>query len=157
MQKIDFVKLEFDDETQGRLFEFCRIHKLGLADCGDPSRLTSKDFKFHVTIMYSAVTSQLFREGEFRLHVPCILTPVSYDMFGPENDKLVVLIDPRKDLSDLFEHYGSTFGHVSDFTPFRPHLTIRGTSAGAKDRMSTLPLPDFALRANRLIHKVKTV
>ena len=154
MQKIDFAKLEFDDETEESLLAFCKAHRLGLADVDDQSLLKAKDFKFHVTVMYSKVTHPEFRDGEtdFLAHV---VQPVSYDMFGPDRDLLVLRLHADKVLTNLFDHYVSRYGHVSDFAPFNPHVTIRGSSASARDRLAALPLPDFELRATRLTHKVK--
>lgn len=154
MQKIDFAKLEFDDETQERLFAFCKAHRLGLADVDDQSHLKPKDFKFHITVMYSKVTNPEFMEGEtdFFSHV---VQPVSYDMFGPDLDLLVLRLEADEALTNLFDHYVSRYGHVSDFIPYKPHVTIRGSSAGARERLAALPLPDFELRATRLTHKVK--
>lgn len=145
----------FDKETEERLFEFCKTHRLGLASDGDHSRLKLKDFKFHVTIMYSKVTSPDFIEGEFALPAPHVVRPMSYDLFGPDLDLLVIRLVPDAVLSGLFEHSVTDYGHVSDFMPFRPHVTIRGSSADIRDRLSLLPLPDFDLRAERVVQKVK--
>lgn len=155
-QKIDFVKLEFDDRTTELLFDFCRIHRLGLANVDDQSSLSAADFRFHVTVMYSKVTSPKFPEGEFDVD-PLILQPDSFDMFGPNADILALKLHHDGALADLFDHYGNTYGHVSDFVPYRPHVSIRGSGVGMKDRILRLPLPDFDLRAHRLIHKVKAV
>jgi 2'-5' RNA ligase len=151
---IDFAKLELDEQTTELLFEFCRTHRLGLADVDDQSSLSAADFKFHVTVMYSKVTSPMFPEGE-RDFSPHVLQPEGFDLFGPENDILVLKLQCDDVLAGLFDHYRVTYGHVSDFMPFRPHITVRGGDAGLKDRIAAIPLPDFDLRASRLIHKVK--
>lgn len=150
LQMIDFVKLEFDDETEERLFEFCREHHLGLAD----SYQSPKDFKFHVTVMYSKATNPDFPEGE-RDFASQDLRPESFDMFGPENNLLALRVHRSEALLSLFDHYLSTYGHVSEFMPYRPHVTIRGCGADVAKRIKSFPLPDFDLRAVRLVHKVK--
>jgi 2'-5' RNA ligase len=151
---IDFAKLEFDDATEGLMFEFCKTHRLGLADLDDRSSLSPGDFKFHVTVMYSKVTNPMFPEGA-RDFVPHVLRPERFDMFGADNDILVLRLYRDDVLAALFDHYRETYGHVSEFMPYRPHVTIRGSGAGVKDRLQQLPLPDFDLRALRLVHKVK--
>ncbi len=147
---IDFSKLEFDDATEQRLFDFCRTHHLGLAD----SYLSPKDFKFHVTVMYSKVTNPDFPEGE-RDFAPQVLRAESFDLFGPDNNLLALRLHRSESLQTLFEHYQTTYGHVSEFMPYRPHITIRGCDLDVKKRIKSIPLPDFDLRAVRLIHKVK--
>lgn len=151
---IDYVRLEFDATTKGNLFQFCLEQRLGLADVGDQSPLTTDHFKFHVTIMYSKVTNSAFEEG-IRDFKPHILQPDAFDMFGPEKDHLVLRLHPDTVLTELHDYYRLTYGHVSDFSPFLPHLTIRGSDAKAKNRIDTLPLPNFELRAERLIHQIK--
>lgn len=147
---IDFAKLEFDDATEERLFEFCRTHHLGLAD----SYLSPKDFKFHVTVMYSKVTNPDFPEGD-RDFAPQDLRPECFDMFGPENTLLALRLQRSEALLSLFDHYLSTYGHVSEFMPYRPHVTIRGCSPDVAKRIRSIPLPGFDLRAVRLVHKCK--
>ncbi|TLX17074.1 hypothetical protein [Rhizobium sp. MHM7A] len=152
---IDYSRLEFDEQTTNNLFDFCLAHRLGLADIDDQSKLRVDEFKFHMTIMYSKVMSPLFREG-LQEFTPHILQPETFAMFGPNEDMLVLKLHCDDVLNELFMHYRSVYGHVSDFMPFRPHITMRGNSAGVRERIKTLPLPEFAIRADRLIHKVKT-
>ncbi|MCV9964089.1 hypothetical protein OIU34_19595 [Pararhizobium sp. BT-229] len=152
---IDFSKIEFDDLTTRRLFDFCVTHRLGLADVADQSPLSPADFKFHVTIMYSKVTNPMFEEGE-RDFTPHVLTPDAFDMFGPNNDILVLKLRLDDVLASLFDHYREAYGHVSEFMPFQPHISIRGSGIGAKDRIESIPMPDFELRARRLIQRIKT-
>lgn len=152
---IDFSKLEFDDLTTTRLFDFCMVHRLGLADAEDRSSLSPGDFKFHVTVMYSKVTNPAFKEGE-REFAPHVLTPDAFDMFGPDNDILVLKLRRDEVLTGLFDHYRDTYGHVSEFMPFQPHISIRGSGIGARDRIGSLPMPDFELNAERLIQKIKS-
>jgi hypothetical protein len=151
---IDFSKLEFDDLTTERLFDFCMDHRLGLADVDDRSSLTPRHFKFHVTIMHSKVTNSLFEEGEQKFG-PHLLMPVAFDLFGPNNDILALKLRADAVLTDLFGHYGNKYGHVSEFMPFQPHVSIRGGNAGVKDRIGLLPMPAFDLRAERLVQKKK--
>lgn len=147
---IDFAKLEFDDTTEDRLFDFCRAHRLGLAEAYQ----SPKDFKFHVTVMYSKVTNPDFPEGE-RDFEPQNLRAECFDMFGPDNDLLALRLHRSEALLSLFDHYLSTYGHVSEFKPYRPHITIRGCAPDVQKRIKGIPLPDFDLHAVRLIHKVK--
>lgn len=151
---IDYARLEFDEETTRNLFDFCLEHSLGLADVEDRSELTAADFKFHLTLIYSRVTSPLFQEGEqdFSAH---ILEPMAFDMFGPDEDVLVLKIKADTVLTSLNAHYKAVYGHVSAFDPFRPHITFRGSNAEDKARIKTFPVPRFELRADKLIHKIK--
>lgn len=151
---IDCARLEFDAETVYNLFDFCREHRLGIAADDNQSKITPDDFKFHVTVIYSRITNPFFQEGN-QDFTPHILQPDEFDLFGPEEDLLVLKIRCDAMLLELNEHYKQTYGHVSDFTPYRPHLTIRGRIEGVRDRISEIPLPKFALRADRLIHKIK--
>jgi len=151
---IDYARLEFDKETASNLFDFCLEHNLGLADIEDKSKLTAADFKFHLTVIYSRVPNPAFREGEqdFTAHV---LEPMAFDMFGPDKDVLVLKIKPDSVLTSLNEHYKMVYGHVSDFDPYRPHITFRGNKAADKAKLKLLSLPSFQLRADKLIHKIK--
>ena len=151
---IDYARLEFDDETTQNLYEFCLEHNLGLADVKDRKRLKAADFKFHVTVIYSRVTSPAFQEGEqdFAAH---ILEPMSFDMFGPDEDVLVLKIEPDAVLTRLNTHYKTVYGHIPAFDPFRPHLTFRGSNSADKAKIKTLPVPLFQLRTDKLIHKIK--
>lgn len=151
---IDFTKLEFNDLTTQRLFDFCLENRLGLADVDDQSALTPQDFKFHVTIMYSHVTSSLFDECQ-RAYGPHVLVPEAFELFGPNRDILALTLREDSFLTDLFQHYGENYGHVSEFIPFRPHISIRGSSIDMKDRIASLQLPDFELRVDRLVQKRK--
>lgn len=151
---IDFTKIEFDDPTKQQLFNFCLTHRLGLADVEDQSGLTPQDFKFHVTVMYSRVTNPSFQEVE-RGHDPQLLVPEGFELFGPNRDILALTLRDDPILTGLFDHYSEKYGHVSEFMPFRPHISIRGGSVGVKDRIASLPLPDFELRVDRLIQKRK--
>jgi 2'-5' RNA ligase len=152
---IDFAKLQFDELTTDRLFEFCMSNRLGLASSEERSNLKPANFKFHVTIMYSKVKSLGFKEGEMGFG-PHVLIPEAFDMFGPENDILVLKLRRDNVLEALFDHYRDTYGHVSDFMPFQPHISIRGSSVGVRDRIASLPMPHFDLRADRLVQKVKS-
>lgn len=153
-QKIDFAKLELDDRSTELLFDFCKVHRLGLADVDDQSPLSAADFKFHVTVIYSKRTNPEFQEGEFEVDA-ISLKPESFALFGPNADILALKLHPDATLTGLFDHYRSTYGHVSDFMPYRPHVSIRGSNAGLKDRLKDIPLPDFDLRADRIVHKLK--
>lgn len=150
----DFAKLLFDEASNDRLFDFCKTHRLGLADVEDQSSLAPKDFKFHLTVMYSRVENPLFEVGEREID-PLTVETESFDLFGPGNDLLVLRLKQHPDLSAMFEHYRETYGHVYDFPVFRPHVTIKGSSAGVRHRIGSIPLPDFPLLANRLEHKIK--
>lgn len=152
--KIDFVKLEFDGLTTDRLIEFCKVHRLGLAGTGQAEPLTKDDFGFHLTVMYSRVNSPKFEVGETQVH-PYRLRPASFDVFGPNGDILVLKMHRDKELLDLFEHYRTTYGHVSDFPDYAPHVSIRGSDEGQRARFREIPLPDFDLFADRLVHKLK--
>jgi 2'-5' RNA ligase len=151
---IDYARLEFDEATTGNLFDFCLQHRLGLADVEDRSKLKPADFKFHLTIIYSRVTNPDFNEGEqdFSAH---ILEPMTFDMFGPDEDVLVLKIKPDGVLVNLNEHYKAAYGHVPAFDPFRPHITFRGSNAADKPKIKALTVPTFQLRADKLIHKIK--
>lgn len=151
---IDYARLEFDKMTTKNLFEFCLEHRLGLADVEDQSKLKAADFKFHLTIIYSRVTNPDFQEGDqdFAGH---LLEPTTFDMFGPEEDVLVLKIKPDAVLTSLNAHYKDVYGHIPAFDPFRPHITFRGSNAEDKVKIEKLPVPSFQLRADKLIHKVK--
>jgi 2'-5' RNA ligase len=151
---IDYARLEFDKETASNLFNFCLEHRLGVADVDDQSKVSLDDFKFHVTVIYSRTTHPDFHEGD-RDFKPHILQPDAFDLFGPDKDLLVLKIQCDTVLLELNEHYKATYGHVSDYTPYRPHLTIRGPISSVRDRIKEIPLPEFELRADRLIHKIK--
>lgn len=151
---IDYARLEFDETTTNHLFQFSLDHNLGLADVKDRSRLKVDDFKFHLTIIYSRVNSPYFLEGEqdFSGH---ILQPTTFDMFGPNEDVLVLKIKADAVLTSLNAHYKDVYGHVPAFDPFRPHITFRGSNSSNKAKIEKLPVPSFQLRADRLIHKIK--
>lgn len=151
---IDYARLEFDQKTTGNLFDFCLEHRLGLADVDDQSTLSPADFKFHLTVIYSKVPSPSFQEGE-QDFTPHILEARTFDMFGPDEDVLVLKIKLDDVLANLNEHYKVVYGHVPAFDPFRPHITFRGSNAEDKARIRTLPVPRFELRADKLIHKIK--
>jgi hypothetical protein len=151
---IDFVKLVLQEQTNESLLEFCKTHRLGLADTDDQSSLSAADFKFHVTVMYSKVTNPAFREGECDF-VHHVLQPEAFDMFGPNHDILALGLHADGVLTGLFDFYGEAYGHVSDFMPYRPHITIRGGNADMRSRIGSIPLPDFELRTHRIVHKVK--
>lgn len=151
---INYVRLEFDNRTTERLFDYCRKHKLGLLDAEDQSSVLPEDYKFHITVMYSKVAHPKFVDGEYDIY-PFSLKPDALQMFGPNHDVLAIKLKHEKLFSNLFEYYGSTYGHVSDF-PCNPHVSIRGSNAEYKDRLRSIPLPDFYLIVNKLIHKVKT-
>jgi hypothetical protein len=153
-QVIDFTKLEFDDLTTQRLFDFCMENRLGLAEADDQSSLTPQDFKFHVTVMYSHVTNFLFEEGQ-QEHGPHVLMPEAFELFGPNRDILALTLRTDAILTGLFDHYGEKYGHVTEFMPFRPHISIRGSSVRVRERIASLPLPEFELRVDRLIQKRK--
>ena len=151
---INYVRLEFDNRTTERLFDYCRINKLGLLDSEDESSpVSSEDYKFHITVMYSKVAHPKFVDGEYDVY-PFSLKPDVLQMFGPNHDILAIKLKQEKLFSNLFEYYEDSYGHVSDF-PCNPHVSIRGSNAGYKDRLPNIPLPDFNLVVNRLIHKVK--
>lgn len=151
MELIDYAKLTFDVGTERQLFDFCREHNLGHAAAyGEPG-----DFKFHVTVMYSSVTSPLFQEGVVRGFSPLVLRPDCWDLFGSERNHLVLKLHLTTELSDLYSHYCETYGHVSDFTPYRPHVTISGGGASDERRLTKIPVPAFDLMADKLVHKVK--
>jgi 2'-5' RNA ligase len=151
---IDYSKIEFDDLTQKRLFDFCLTHRLGLADIDDQSSLAPADFKFHVTIMYSKVNNPMFEDG-VRDVSPHVFSPEAFDLFGPNNDILVLKLSLDGVMKNLFNHYRDTYGHISEFMPFQPHISIRGGAIGVRDRIASLPMPDFELRAQRLVQKRK--
>lgn len=155
-QLVDFVKLEFDEGTNERLLDYCKAHRLGHADRDDQSALSAADFGFHVTVMYSKETNPAFPVGEFDVG-PYRLRPEAFDMFGPDREILVLKLRRDKPLTELFDHYRNAYGHVSDFMPYLPHVSIHGSGAEVKDRLSRIPLPDFELCANKLIQKVKVV
>ena len=151
MELIDYAKLTFDDETERLLFDFCRELDLGHAAAyGEPG-----DFKFHVTVMYSSVTSPHFKEGLVEGFSPLILRPECWDLFGSEGNHLVLRLHLGQELSELYGHYPKTYGHVSDFAPYRPHVTIAGGETSDRRRLAKIPVPSFALRADKLVHKVK--
>lgn len=151
---IDFAKLEFDGLTKARLLRFCTDHRLGLAASADPSTLTADDFGFHLTVTYSRVNSPAFQPGEFDVE-PYRLRPLSYDVFGPEADILVLKLHPDEEIVKLAERYRDVHGHVSDFGQYAPHVSIRGSDAATRSRIREIPLPDFDLFADRLIQKHK--
>jgi 2'-5' RNA ligase len=151
---IDYARLEFDAETKGNLFDYCLENRVGLADVDNQSSLSPADFKFHLTVIYSSVTNPSFLEGEqdFKPH---LLEAKAFDMFGPDEDVLVLKIKLDDVLTSLNEHYKATYGHIPVFDPFRPHITFRGSNSEDKTRVKKLPVPMFDLRADKLIHKIK--
>jgi hypothetical protein len=146
---VDFVKLGFDTETRDRLFEFCLKNRLGIANVDDQSVLKPGDFKFHVTVMYSRVTNEAFQEGEFDISE--VLRPSEYALFGPDENLLVLRLHKDDYLRDLHDHYRETYGHVSDFDPYQPHVTIKGGNSIPRS------FPPFNLRVDRLIHRRKEI
>ncbi len=152
---IDYARLEFDEATTQNLFDFCLEHKLGLADVEDQSKLKAADFKFHVTIIYSRATNPSFPEGD-QVFTGHTLEATTFDMFGPDEDVLVLKIKPDAVLTSLNAHYKDVYGHVPAFDPFRPHITFRGSNAEDKAKIASLPVPSFQLYADKLIHKIKT-
>lgn len=152
---INYVRLEFDNRTNERLFEYCQNNRLGLLDVEDQSSVSAVDFKFHITVIYSKVAHSKFLDGEYDIY-PFALKPDVLQMFGPNHDILALKLKQEKLFSNLFEYYVNSYGHISDF-PCNPHVSIRGSNAGYKGRLRSIPLPDFNLVADKLIHKVKIV
>lgn len=151
---INYVRLEFDNRTTERLFDYCRKNKLGLLDTEDASSVLPEDCKFHITVMYSKLAHPKFEDGLYNIY-PFALKPDALQMFGPNHDILAIKMKQDKLFSNLFDYYSKSYGHISDF-PCNPHVSIRGSNAGYKDRLKSIPLPDFNLVVDKLIHKVKT-
>jgi hypothetical protein len=121
-------------------------------DVPDQDSVLVDDFKFHITVMYSKVAHNKFMDGEYDIY-PFTLKPESLQMFGPNNDILAIKLRQEKLFKNLFDYYCNSYGHISDF-PCNPHVSIRGSSEDYKDRIRSIPLPDFNLVVNKLIHKV---
>lgn len=152
---IDLVKIEFDETTNGLLYDYCRENRLGYLRDGARPYLSPEDFNFHVTVMYSRVKGEGFVEGSSQFG-PHLLTPQGFDMFGPGNDLLVIKLRRDRVLEELFGHYVEKYGHVSEFLPYRPHITIKGSVAADQERIAELPLPEFDLRAARIVQRKKS-
>ena len=150
---VDYTKLMFDVATTERLFAFCKRHRLGLADVPDQSGLSADEFGFHVTVMYSKVAHPSFKEGVIGFG-PHVVVPIAFEMFGPAKDLLALTLRSDPILDGLLRHYRETYGHVSDFA-FSPHVTIPGEVSRLRGRSHELPLPDFELRLDRLVQRVK--
>ncbi len=151
--KIDLATLMFDFETEGNLFSYCVENRLGIASREDSQMLSPASFKFHVTIMRSEVTSPDFKEGIIGFG-PHICKPVGFDFFGPDCDLLVLKLEADKTLQELHAHYQKDYGHVYGYE-FNPHITIKGAGLEAKNTLGKLSLPNFALRVDKLIHRIK--
>jgi len=150
---INYVRLEFDTETIDRLYGYCREHKLGLFDGAGENAVAAADFKFHLTVIYSSVAHPNFVEGEYDIR-PLEMQPEELRMFGPNNEIAAIKLKKNPGFANLFDHYRTTYGHVSDY-PLNPHVSIRGSNAGYAARLPAIPMPDFPLIANRLIHQIK--
>jgi hypothetical protein len=149
---VDYSRLEFDEGTESALFEYALVHKLGLAASDIGTSLGPKDFKFHVTIFYSSVQHVDFQPGRFDIE-PIDLIPKQFQLFGELNDHLVVELVPSDALLAVRDHYRIRYGHISDFEPYRPHITFRGPPVPGFTGLESLSLPAFKLRACRIIHE----
>lgn len=152
--KANYSRLEFDDRTAGLLFDFCVENRLGIASADGAGNISAKDFKFHVTLIYSAVTHPSFLDTSFEID-PIQLIPKQFQCFGSDERQLVLEFDVDARLQSLFRHYEETFGHKSDFHPYRPHLTIKGTRGADDESFRGLTIPRFPMTACRIVHEVR--
>jgi 2'-5' RNA ligase len=106
-----------------------------MADADDQSSLSSDDFRFLVTIMTSEVGSPEFKPLRIDIQ-PLVLQAETYAMFGPNCDQLVIRGCRNDGLDRLFESYRSTFGHVFKYMPYRPHVTIKRSTANKSREIS---------------------
>lgn len=150
----NYSRLEFDAETEAHLFDYSVRNRLGIAnrESGDEPKV--EDFRFHVTLVYSGVTHPSFHDGSFDIE-PFRLLPKRFQIFGAAEPRLVLEFRLDERLQGLFQHYREAFGHQPDFEPFRPHVSIKGTK-GADDSLALgLDMPDFPMRACRIVHEVR--
>lgn len=150
---VNYVYLQFDTLTNARLFEYCRRNRLGLLDREDQSSVKIVDYKFHLTVMCSKNVSPKFENGVYDIY-PFSFTSESLQMLGFNLDVLGIKLQHEKLYDNLFDYYRKTYGHSSDFVN-NPHISIRGSDATYKERIGDIPLPDFTMFVDKLVHEVK--
>lgn len=148
----NYARLEFDAETANRLRDFCVELRIGIAKT--KVSVTADDFKFHVTVIYSCVTHPSFQNGSFLIE-PLLLKPKQFQLFGIDEPRLVLEFELDEPLMRLFKHYQREFGHQPDFDPYRPHVSFQGTKGSGVEAMLGLPIPNFPIRASRIVHEVR--
>lgn len=150
----NYSRLEFDDATVERLIDFCLRNRIGIA-VGEGGRgINAEDFKFHVTLVYSAVTHSSFRDTSIEID-PIRLLPKQFQIFGFSEPRLVLELELDDALRTLFEYYKETFGLRPDYDPYRPHLTFEGTKGARSESIRALTVPSFPLIACRIVQEVR--
>lgn len=154
LSQANYSRLEFDGPTERNLLDYCLRNEIGLAQKGATKRPSATDFKFHATIVYSAVTHPDFLDESFDTE-PLQLVPRQFQIFGADEPRLVLEFELDDALEALFRGYLETFGHQPDYRPYRPHLTFKGTKGLVEIVPTDLAMPDFPIVASRIVHEVR--
>lgn len=119
-----------------RLMEYCKDNGIDMSKNDKYGK-----FHFHITLMYSENAVE-YPQMDFRVK-PFKVTPEKFDLFGEENDCLVMRLLRTKEIAELRELIERT-GMKDKWPEYKPHMTLSYSFDDAT-KLTKLPYPTFPL------------
>lgn len=147
-QKEKYIAIEYNDETQDKLRNYCEQNGFDLTKTYSGNEQSPENFVFHTTIFYSITkhnienTIKYFKESK-------AVTPVSFEMIGHESNIPVIRV-MSDDLKSLRTHYETEYGMKDEWPEWKPHISLSYSRNNIPDT-ENIDLPDFPLYFNKLI------
>lgn len=107
-----YVGLKFDDEAKNKILTIAK--ELGIED------ISPEDL--HVTLVYTYDYMDGFKP-EGKLSEPIEFSPVGFDLFGDENDCLVLKL-ASDTAHDRHQALVKTYGVTPTYSDYKPHVTL---------------------------------
>lgn len=156
-----YIEVVYDDLTQDHLLSYCNQHNFDCSVTHSGRNVSPEDFNFHSTVWFTT-TSHVIKNCSKSIE-PFRVTPIGFDLFGPDKNMLVLLIkggdyvdrpllDPDYDaLLNLRNGFGNTYGMKDIWPDYKPHITLSYVYTGD---IPNVPLPDFDMVAD--VMNIKT-
>lgn len=126
-----YAAFTLDAKSASELYIFVKKHNLPL-----PQTAAS----YHVTTVYTRKPI----DHDVVDGTGVELTPLGYELFGKDDDKMLVLTVDAPILHSQF-NAAINKGAETDFPTYRPHITLTQKIPANSVDITTLPLPDFPI------------
>ena len=130
-----YVSMDLNEDCRQLLDHFVEMN-LGLTERVDPST-------YHITLIYSR-TPVPSAESYIGLSTTSTASVAGYEVFPTKNDGHCLVMRLKFPFAELMNNKLTAEGATSDYTEYKPHLTIAYDMSQELDP-STLAVPQFPL------------
>lgn len=141
MKKLVLAKTHKEYTGTAGLYSSCDIENLAdlLGYCDRIGLAVTGVDEFHCTVIYAPERdNQLTKENVLRLRTPNApeATVIGLEMFGPNEDTLVLLLN-SPELAQISNKWVQQ-GFKPTFPEYRPHITVRTDTSATEEELETV-------------------